>query len=119
MKFKIASAALIVAAAGSAFAESPTIVKDDFVSSRSRAEVLAELHAYKQTGVNPWSMSYDPLRAFKSTTSRQQVVAGYLAGRDEVAAINGEDSGSAYFAQAPVQRTLGDRVVAGQPANPQ
>jgi uncharacterized protein DUF4148 len=119
MKFKIASAALIVAAAGSAFAESPTIVKDDFVSTRTRAEVLAELHAYKQAGVNPWSMSYNPLRDFKSTTSRQQVVAEYLAGRDEVAAINGEDSGSAYFAQASAHRAPGGPILAGQPANAQ
>lgn len=119
MKFKIASAALIVAAAGSAFAESPTIVKDDFVSTRTRAEVLAELHAYKQAGVNPWSMSYNPLREFRSNTSRQQVVAEYLAGRDEVAAINGEDSGSAYFAQAWAQRTPSGAILAGRPASAQ
>lgn len=119
MKLKIASAALIVAAAGSAFAESPTIVKDDFVSSRTRDEVLAELHAYKQAGVNPWSMSYDPLRAFKSTTSREQVVSEYLAGREVVAAVNGEDSGSAYFAQATAQRIPAGETLAGRPANAQ
>jgi hypothetical protein len=119
MKFKIASAALIVAAAGSAFAESPTIVKDDFVSLRTRAEVLAELHAFKQAGVNPWSMSYNPLGAFKSTTSREQVVAEYLADRNEVAAINAEDSGSAYFAQETAQRSPAGAILAGRPANAQ
>lgn len=119
MKFKIASVALIVAAAGNAFAESPTIVKDDFVSTRTRAEVQAELHAFKQSGVNPWSISYNPLQVFRSNTSRRQVVAEYLADRDEVAAINGEDSGSAYFAQASAQRTRSSAVLAGRPANAQ
>jgi hypothetical protein len=119
MKFKIASAALIVAAAGSAFAETPTIVEDDFVSSRTRAEVLAELHAYKQAGVNPWANSYNPLREFKSNTTREEVVADYLGGRDSVAAITGEDSGSAYFAQAPAQLGTAGAVLAGRPVNPQ
>lgn len=119
MKFKIASAALIVAAAGNAFAESPLIVEDNFVSSRTRAEVLAELHAYKQAGVNVWSNQYNPLRAFKSNASREQVVAEYLADRNEVAAVTGEDSGSAYFAQASGQRRPGGAVLAGQPVNAQ
>jgi hypothetical protein len=118
MKLKTLSTLLIAAAAASAFAESPTIVKDDFVSSRSRAEVQAELFAYQTAGVNPWSRSYNPLASFKSATTRQQVVADYLAARDEVAAINGEDSGSAYFAQALPQRTNGTRL-AGQPVNAQ
>jgi hypothetical protein len=39
------------------------------------------------------------LASFKSNTSRQEVVAEYLAARDEVAALNSEDSGSAYLTQ--------------------
>jgi hypothetical protein len=122
MNRKIASTALIVAAfaTGSAFAESPLAGgQDNFVPSKTRAEVQAELFAYKQAGVNPWSMSYDPLKSFRSTASRQEVVAGYLADRDAVAAINGEDSGSAYFAQAATQARPGSTTLAGQPARAQ
>ena len=85
-----------------AFAESPLAGVDTnpFVSSKSRAEVRAELNEYKRAGINPWSMSYNPLSTFKSRTSREAVTAAYLNARDEVAALNSEDSGSAYLAQA-------------------
>jgi len=117
MKLKTLSALLVAAAATSAFAETPTVVKDDFVSTRTRAEVQAELFAYKKAGVNPWSMSYNQLTGFKSTASREQVVADYLAARNEVAAINSEDSGSAYFAQG--HRINNSATLAGTPVNAQ
>lgn len=121
MKFKIASAVLISAVAASAFAETPAVVTETFVPTKSRAEVQAELFAYKQAGVNPWSMSYNPLAGFESNTSRQEVVADYLAARDEVAAINSEDSGSAYLTQAFAQRarTSTGPILAGHPVNAQ
>jgi len=37
---------------------------------------------------------------FASTLSRAQVIAEYMATRDESRATNSEDSGSSYFAQA-------------------
>ena len=116
MNRNIASIHAITAAAfaGQAFAESPTVLKDDFVSTASRAQVNAELVAYKKAGVNPWSTQYNPLRAFKSDTSRAQVTAAYVAARDEVAALNSEDSGSAYLAQAVTPRM--GTTLAGQPA---
>lgn len=104
---------LAFAAAGSAIAETPTIVTDSFTGSRTRAEVIAELQAYKQAGVNPWSMSYNPLRGFKSQTNRQQVVAEYLHARTEVAARTGEDSGAAYLAQAVTPRLVTGTTLAG------
>jgi hypothetical protein len=120
MNRKIASALLIAAAAGSnAFAETPTVVNEAFVSTKSRAEVQAELFAYKQAGVNPWSTSYNQLAGFKSTLSRQQVVADYLRARNEVAALHSEDSGSAYFAQASTHRVNDSAILAGQPVNAQ
>src|SRR6478609_3203073 len=94
--------ALAVIATSTAWAETPTIVKDTFVSTKSRAEVVAELHAYKKAGVNPYSISYNPLKNFQGSLSREQVVAAYLADRDAVAALHSEDGGSAWFAQ---QRT--------------
>lgn len=114
----LAPIAALAIVAGNAYAESPTVVKDDFTSTKSRTEVLAELDAYKKAGVNPWSISYNPLRSFQSTATRGQVTAAYIAARDEVAAINGEDSGSAYFAQGGARGTDSTRL-AGKPANAQ
>jgi hypothetical protein len=101
MQAKIALSALVFAAfAGNALAETPTIVTEPFVSTQTRAQVQAELAAYKQAGVNPWSTQYNPLRGFHSATTRQAVVAEYLAARNEVRAFGGEDSGSAWLTQA-------------------
>ncbi|HYE41692.1 MAG TPA: DUF4148 domain-containing protein [Ramlibacter sp.] len=104
MNAKIALTSLVLAAgfAGSAFAESPLVGNDPFSSSRTRAEVQAELAAYKQAGVNPWSTSYNPLRSFRSAATREAVVAEYLASRGEVRALTGEDSGSHFLAQRQV-----------------
>lgn len=101
MKRNIFSALVIgaAAAAGSAFADDITIDPTPFVSTRSRAEVLADLKQYKRAGINPWSRSYNPLAGFKSQKSRGEVVGEYIAGRAIVSAFNGEDSGSAYLAQ--------------------
>jgi hypothetical protein len=120
MNAKLALSSLVLAAsfAGSAFAETPTVVNENFVSSKTRAEVQADLAAYKQTGVNPWSTQYNPLRSFQSSTTRAAVTADYLAARDEVHALNSEDSGSGYLAQV---RTTGvpPMALAGQPHNAQ
>ena len=110
MNVKLALSSLVLAAsfAGNAFAEGPIYGNDVFTGSKSVAEVRAELDAYKQAGVNPWSTSYNPLRSFKSAVTREAVVAEYLASRDEVRALTGEDSGSQYLAQrsAPAGKTF-------------
>jgi len=74
-----------------------SIETDTFVSTRSPAEVRAELVAYKKSGVNPWARTYNPLASFKSGKTRAQVSAEYVANRNLVAALNGEDSGSKYL----------------------
>lgn len=63
----------------------------------SRAAVQADLAAYKKSNVNPWSTSYNPLKTFASQNSREQVRADYLASRNAVSAMTGEDSGSAWL----------------------
>ena len=87
-------------------------------ATKSRAEVVAELKEYKRAGVNPWSMSYNPLRTFKSTTTRDAVVAEFLGSRDQVAALYGEDSGSAYLARNGHQPSADEHMAqtAKQPA---
>ena len=79
-----------------------------FVSSRSRAEVQAELDEYRRSGVDMTADSYDPLAGFRSTRSRDEVSSEYIAGRAAVAAATGEDSGSMAMARqvpAPVRDT--------------
>jgi hypothetical protein len=65
-----------------------------FVSTKTVEAVQAELFAFKKAGVNPWSGTYDPLKYFVSSRTRASVTAEYLASRDDVAAMNAEDSGS-------------------------
>jgi hypothetical protein len=117
MNRKIATALVVAAAAvaGNAFADDITVETTPFTSTASRAQVQAELQAYKQAGVNPWATSYNPLRSFKSGKTRAEVTAEYLNSRDEVAALTAEDSGSAYLTQLAAGRTP-NQYFAGQPA---
>jgi hypothetical protein len=89
--------------------------------ARTRADVQAELAQYQKAGVNPWSIRYNQLAAFRSAKTRDEVRAEYLAERNEVAAMNGEDSGSAYLAQAAATGTRAYRgnTFAGTAANAQ
>lgn len=108
--FAIAAAA---SAAGNAFADDITVDNNAFVSSRSRAEVQAELAQYKRSGVNTWSIAYNPLRSLQGTRSRGEVAGEYIASRNQVAALTGEDSGSAYLARSREIRASTN--LAGQP----
>lgn len=117
MNRKLASALVLVAAAmtGNAFADDITIDTTPFASSKSRTEVRAELDQFRKSGTSPWSTQYNPLAKFQSNASRAQVVAEYMAARNEVAAFGGEDSGSRYLAQ---HQSVNHGVrVAGQPLN--
>lgn len=83
-------AVVAAACAGTASAQAPEAFNDGFVSRMSRQEVLAELAAFKKDGVNPWSGTYDPLKYFRGVRSREEVVAEYVASRDDVAATTAE-----------------------------
>lgn len=98
MNRKIApSLVLFVAAAGSAFAEGPILDPAPFVPGMTRAQVQAEFHQFRQSGVNPWAKDYNPMAAFRGERSRADVTAEYIAERDTVTAMTGEDSGAAYL----------------------
>jgi hypothetical protein len=88
----------------------------DVTSTQTPAQVRTELDAFKK-GPNPWAASYNPLAQFKSTRTRAQVQAEYLAEREAVAAMNREDGGSAYQAEHQVAPRAAQ--LAGQPTNPQ
>lgn len=72
----------------------------DVPSTRSAADVRAEFDQFKK-GPNPWSTSYNPLASFRSSKTSAQLQAEYVANRNAVAALNGEDSGSAWIASHP------------------
>jgi hypothetical protein len=96
--------ALASVAAGQAFAQ-PLGQEggqvDSFASTKTRDQVYAELVQFRADyPVSPWSFRYNPLATFKSTQTRAEVTAAYVADRDEVAALTGEDSGSAFLAHA-------------------
>lgn len=110
----LAATALAVAALGAQADEADgSQFAAPLANGKSRAEVQADLAAYKQAGVNPWSISYNPLKTFRSGKTRAEVTGEFLASRDAVAAMNGEDSGSAYLAQH--NGVLAGPAYAGQP----
>lgn len=113
----ILAAALLVSGAASAdtgLAGDITIETKPFVSSRAPDEVRSELRAFKKSGVNPWSMAYNPLAQFKSVKTRAQVTAEYTENREAVAELNGEDSGSMYLAETAAAARRAARM-AGSP----
>ncbi|MBI5279788.1 MAG: DUF4148 domain-containing protein [Burkholderiales bacterium] len=117
MNFKTISALVITAAAaGSAFAESPGTWTnaERGLATQTRAEVQAELAAFKKAGVNPWSSTYSITKDFRSTASRADVTAQYVKNRDAVAAMNSEGGGAAHFAAS--QPVAVSDTLAGQPA---
>ena len=108
--------ALVLAAAGNAFADDITVDAAPFVSTATRAHVQAELQQFRQSGVNPWALDFNPVAQFRGNATRAQVTAAYIASRDAVAAFGGEDSGAAYLAREHATDAV---RLAGQPANAQ
>lgn len=97
-----AAALLAVAAIAStpAYADDITVDPQPFTSTRTRAEVSAELKT-PHPGGNPWSGQYNMFQA-RSAATTAQVQGEYVANRDTVWALCGEDSGSAHMmAQGP------------------
>lgn len=90
---------------------------EPFQSSVTSAQVRADLAAYRQARVNPWSTSYNQLAQFNSARSRAEVRAEYMAARDQVAALTGEDSGSAYLTRTAARGLDTGTNLAGQARN--
>jgi hypothetical protein len=99
MNAKLSTLAVLAAlSASAAFAGDITIDPNPFVGSLTRDQVQAQLVQYKAAGVNPWSTSYNQLAHFSGSNTREQVADEFIRSRDEVTALNREDSGSAYLA---------------------
>lgn len=91
-------------AAGNAYADDITIDNTPFVSTKTRAEVRAEVMGqseFLRVASSEWSMQLSQETQPKSTYTREQAKADYIAARDEVKARTAEDSGSSYFAALP------------------
>ena len=116
LAFATAVAAAAVAAtilSRNAFADDITIDKTPFISSLTRAEVSTQLKV-PYVGGNPWAGKYDMFQ-IGSTDTSEQVQSQYKMSRDEVGALTGEDSGSAYFKRAPARNA--SAVMGGPAAN--
>ena len=91
-------------ASGNAYADDITIDNTPFVSSKTRAEVRAELMGQSEalrTASSEWSMQLNQASQPTSGYTSAQAKADYIAARREVNALNAEDSGSSYFATLP------------------
>lgn len=92
-------------ASGNAYAESPTIDTTPFVSTKSRAEVQAEVMgqaAQLREASNEWAMQQnEPTGRPNSAYTSKAAQAEYIASRERVNALNGEDSGSFLLSSRP------------------
>ena len=95
-----------VLAAGAAFAgevdpagQFATQIEGQRTRAEVNAEAVAAIAAGKLRPSNTHASAYVQPK-LESTTTRAEVVADFLAHRDEVAAFTSEDSGSAYLAKA-------------------
>lgn len=99
-----AAVAFAAMASGNAYADDITIDPNPFVSTRTRAEVQAEVMGQAEalgTASSEWSMQLGEPVSPQSTLTRAQVMQEYVASRHEVNALNAEDSGSSYLASLP------------------
>ena len=110
----VASAAALASAGAYADTAEGSYLPEPLVAAKSRAAVQAELGAFKQARVNPWSTSYDQLKHARSERSRDEVRAEVLRSRQQIDAFTGEDSGSAYLARTNAQQDV--TRFAGTPA---
>lgn len=109
-----AALALAAIASGTAYADDITIDSTPFVSSRTRAEVRAEVMGQGEAlrmASSEWSTQQNTADLPQSTVTRAQVTQEYIATRHEVNALNAEDSGSSYLASLP--RRGGGLIMAG------
>lgn len=96
---------LAAMAPGDAYADDISVDTAQFSSSRTRADIRAELlsqPAILQMSANELALQSNYLPPIRSVATREQVRSEYKASRHDVAELLGEDSGSSYlkFAQA-------------------
>lgn len=103
MEHRIAFIAAIAAAlvAGTARAEGPLEDFRPMAGTLTRAEVQADLMKHRAQVTSyaaEWMQQQPTMAQARTATTREEVRAAYIAARDEVRAMNAEDSGSGYLA---------------------
>lgn len=103
-----AACAFAAIAAGNAYADDITVETTPFVSTRTRADVQAEVMGQAEQlriASSDWSLnqSFLPHSGF----TRAQAKSDYIAARREVNAMTAEDSGSSYLASLPRHSSTG------------
>ena len=124
MKKSLITLAAVALVSGAAFAQDADPAGQfatQVNSSLTRAQVNAEVVAAVKAGDT--SPSKIPLIGkvqpeLKSGVSRAEVVAQFIADREEAEAMTAEDSGSTYLAKNSFTRDT-NRVLAGSPVNAQ
>lgn len=108
-----AALALAMIASSNAYADDITVDNTPFVSSKTRAEVQAEVMGRGPMSIasSEWSTQMNHAAQPKSDFTRAQSTAEYLAARRQVSALNAEDSGSSYLATLP-RRVDGSTIMA-------
>jgi hypothetical protein len=109
-----AAFAFAAIASSNAYADDITIDNTPFVSTKTRAEVQAEVMGQAEQlriANSEWSTQSDHASLNHSDLTRAQAKADYVAARREVNAFNGEDSGSSYLAS--LQRRRHGVIMAG------
>jgi len=99
-----AAAAAAVLAPRPAIADDITVETTPFVSTRTRADVQAELFRQPELvsrATTEWALQINEASSFKSATTPQQLRQEYTASRRQVHALSGEDSGSSYLKMTP------------------
>lgn len=112
---------LAAVAPGDAQADDITIDNTAFTSSRTRADIRAELLGQRtawKMDAGELAMQQNYLPPIKSVSTREQVKAEYKASRESVRRLLGEDSGSSYFAGSALARdvTAGTTATMGGPS---
>lgn len=91
----VALAAAAAMASGNAYADDITIDTMPAVLSAPRAVIEAQ--ALQRPAVDEWTLQHNRVPQIESSLTAAQAKAQYAAARDEVRALNAEDSGSAYL----------------------
>jgi hypothetical protein len=113
LSIALAAVAAGAAMTNNAYAETPTIDNTHFVSTRTRAEVRAEITPGLLSAAGAeWGYQNERAPQVSSGLTRAQAQAQFQASREQVNALNSEDSGSSYLARHAASRTA-PMVMAG------
>ena len=114
-----AAVALAAMSPSKAYADDITIDTTPFKSGRTRAEVLGELQGQSAaigTAATEWSLQSNKALKLQSVRTGEQSRAEYKASRDEVRALNSEDSGSSWFIKSGARDRSNSSAAMGGPA---